>query len=111
MESLRETRGARSRRQHRLPAGQYARRELRQHDGYLKDAAAKLDRPPAPPSFEPAHLRAITTFREAVVIEQEVRKGEAGIRFVGACTKGHLQDIDWRYLTHRGKDQSCRKPL
>lgn len=33
------------------------------------------------------------------------------IRFVGACTKGHLQDIDWRYLTHRGKDQSCRKPL
>ena len=78
---------------------------------YLKDAAAKLDRPPPPPSFEPAHLRAIATFREAVVIEQEVRKGEAGIRFVGACTKGHLQDIDWRYLTHRGKDQSCRKPL
>ncbi|MGT2503861.1 DrmB family protein [Bradyrhizobium guangxiense] len=33
------------------------------------------------------------------------------IRFVGACTKGHLQDIEWRYLTHRGKDQSCRKPL
>jgi hypothetical protein len=33
------------------------------------------------------------------------------IRFVGACTKGHLQDIDWRYLTHRGRDQSCRKPL
>jgi hypothetical protein len=33
------------------------------------------------------------------------------IRFVGACTRGHLQDISWRYLTHRGKDQSCRKPL
>jgi Domain of unknown function (DUF1998) len=33
------------------------------------------------------------------------------IRFVGACTRGHLQDIDWRYLTHRGKDLSCRKPL
>lgn len=33
------------------------------------------------------------------------------IRFVGACTKGHLQDINWRYLTHRGKDLSCRKPL
>ena len=33
------------------------------------------------------------------------------IRFVGACTKGHLQDIAWRYLTHRGRDQSCRKPL
>ncbi|MGJ5206130.1 DrmB family protein [Bradyrhizobium sp. HKCCYLR20261] len=40
--------------------------------------------------------------------------GKAGvnpIRFVGACTKGHLQDISWRYLTHRGRDQSCRKPL
>lgn len=33
------------------------------------------------------------------------------IRFVGACTKGHLQDVDWRYLAHRGRDQSCRKPL
>jgi hypothetical protein len=33
------------------------------------------------------------------------------IRFVGACTRGHLQDIDWRFLTHRGKDLSCRKPL
>jgi hypothetical protein len=33
------------------------------------------------------------------------------IRFVGACTKGHLQDISWRYLIHRGKDLSCRKPL
>ncbi|MBN8977670.1 MAG: DUF1998 domain-containing protein [Rhizobiales bacterium] len=33
------------------------------------------------------------------------------IRFVGACTKGHLQDISWRYLTHRGREQSCRKPL
>jgi hypothetical protein len=33
------------------------------------------------------------------------------IRFVGACSRGHLQDIDWRYLTHRGRDQSCRKPL
>lgn len=33
------------------------------------------------------------------------------IRFVAACTKGHLQDIDWRFLTHRGRDRSCRKSL
>ena len=33
------------------------------------------------------------------------------IRFVGACTKGHLQDINWRRLAHRNGDQSCRKPL
>jgi hypothetical protein len=24
------------------------------------------------------------------------------IRFVGACQKGHLQDIDWKWLLHRG---------
>jgi hypothetical protein len=45
---------------------------------YLRDAAAKLDQPPPLPSFEPANLRNIATFREAVVIEQEVRKGPAG---------------------------------
>lgn len=33
------------------------------------------------------------------------------VRFVAACTKGHLQDIDWRFLTHRGGDRTCRKPL
>jgi hypothetical protein len=33
------------------------------------------------------------------------------IRFVGACAKGHLQDLDWRRLAHRGGDYSCRKPL
>jgi Domain of unknown function (DUF1998) len=33
------------------------------------------------------------------------------IRFVGACAKGHLQDIDWRSLAHRNGDRSCRKPL
>jgi hypothetical protein len=33
------------------------------------------------------------------------------IRFVGACAKGHLHDIDWRGLVHRGGDRSCRKPM
>lgn len=33
------------------------------------------------------------------------------IRFVAACAKGHLQDIDWRFLVHRNGDRSCRKPL
>jgi Domain of unknown function (DUF1998) len=31
------------------------------------------------------------------------------IRFVGACRKGHLQDIDWRWLLHRG--QACSEPM
>lgn len=33
------------------------------------------------------------------------------IRFVAACTKGHLQDIDWRRLAHRNGDRTCSKPL
>ena len=33
------------------------------------------------------------------------------IRFVAACAGGHLQDIDWRFLTHRSGDNTCRKPL
>jgi hypothetical protein len=44
---------------------------------YLRDAAAKLDQPPPPPSFEPANLRNISTFREAVVIEGAPARGLA----------------------------------
>ena len=33
------------------------------------------------------------------------------IRFVAACTTGHLQDIDWRFLVHRSGDRTCRKPM
>ncbi|WP_413990548.1 DrmB family protein [Labrys okinawensis] len=39
------------------------------------------------------------------------RLGVNPIRFVGACAKGHLEDIDWRGLVHRGGDRSCRKPM
>jgi hypothetical protein len=31
------------------------------------------------------------------------------IRFVGACKKGHMQDLDWRWLVHRG--DKCREPM
>jgi len=31
------------------------------------------------------------------------------IRFVGACKKGHLQDIDWKWLVHRG--EPCAEPM
>jgi len=39
------------------------------------------------------------------------RTGVNPIRFVGACAKGHLQDIDWRALAHRNGDRACRKIL
>ena len=32
------------------------------------------------------------------------------IRFVAACKKGHLQDIDWSYAVHRGGER-CAQPL
>jgi hypothetical protein len=42
----------------------------------------------------------------------DAKKAEVNpIRFVGACAKGHLQDIDWRFLAHRNADRSCRKTL
>ncbi|WP_109793986.1 DUF1998 domain-containing protein [Minwuia thermotolerans] len=31
------------------------------------------------------------------------------IRFVGACKKGHLQDLDWRWLVHGGV--TCKAPM
>jgi hypothetical protein len=31
------------------------------------------------------------------------------IRFVGACKKGHLQDLDWKWLLHRG--EKCSEPM
>tara|TARA_R110000868_G_scaffold7112_4_gene38877 strand:+ start:2355 stop:4205 length:1851 start_codon:yes stop_codon:yes gene_type:complete len=39
------------------------------------------------------------------------RLGVNPIRFVGACAKGHLQDINWRGLAHRNGDHNCRKPM
>jgi len=31
------------------------------------------------------------------------------LRFVGGCECGHLQDVDWRWVLHRG--QACQKPM
>jgi hypothetical protein len=31
------------------------------------------------------------------------------LRFVGACTRGHLQDVDWRWAVHTGVQ--CREPM
>lgn len=33
------------------------------------------------------------------------------IRFVAACSRGHLEDIEWRWLVHRNGDRSCRKSM
>jgi hypothetical protein len=31
------------------------------------------------------------------------------LRFVGGCEAGHLQDVDWRWVLHRG--ETCQKPM
>ena len=69
---------------------------------YLRDAAAKLDQPPPPPSFEPANLRNIAAFREAVVIEQEVRKGTAGHPTVVARADLLRRDVWDRWRAGQG---------
>ena len=43
------------------------------------------------------------------------RVGVTPIRFVGACKKGHIQDIDWSFAVHTGvadaKVERCAQPL
>jgi integrase len=69
---------------------------------YLKAAAAKLDQPPPPPSFEPANLRNIAVFREAVAIEQEVRKGAEGNTTVVARADLLRRDVWDRWRAGQG---------
>ena len=87
---------------------------------FLKNAPAKLDRLPPPPSFEPANLRNIAAFREAVIIEQEVRKGAAGNSTVVARADLLRRDVwgRWRagqgfgphqHAAQRGDQQACRR--
>ena len=64
----------------------------------------------------PTHRRVRGPFRhqrrESCPTRATAKKADVNpIRFVGACAKGHLQDIDWRFLAHRNGDRSCRKPL
>lgn len=45
---------------------------------FLKEAAAKLDNPAPPPVFSPAAMRDLAAIQEAVLVEREVSKGDAG---------------------------------
>ena len=42
--------------------------------------------------------------------ENRKAKPVVPVRFVRACRKGHIGDIDWYYLAHRGTT-TCRRPL
>ena len=48
--------------------------------------------------------------RKQVDLEDgQKRSAVTPIRFVCACHRGHIQDIDWRYFVHRG--ETCREPM
>lgn len=62
------------------------------------EAAAKIANPPPWPDFSPDVLRDIASIQEAVVIEKEVSKGEAGNPTVVARADLLRQDVwnRWR---------------
>jgi hypothetical protein len=83
----------------------------------VDEPAASGDEGGAGPGAE--KRRRIVEFSELTVtnagklsFKGDAKKAQVNpIRFVGACAKGHLQDIDWRFIAHRNVDRSCRKPL
>ena len=47
--------------------------------------------------------------RRRWIDEGGTRRDVSPIRFVAACERGHLQDIDWRWIVHQG--QACQEPI
>src|SRR3984885_7343220 len=68
---------------------------------------------PEAPAAAPEKRRRIVEFADLTVSNSgklsykgEAKRAEVNpIRFVGACAKGHLQDIDWRSVAHRNGDR------
>jgi hypothetical protein len=48
--------------------------------------------------------------RKEHVGEDRRRRRASPVRFVCGCTKGHLQDIDWRHILH-GEGVACREQM
>lgn len=47
--------------------------------------------------------------RRKFTFDDGKRSNVTPIRFVCACEKGHLQDIDWKWVVHR--NQACHEPM
>jgi hypothetical protein len=50
-----------------------------------------------------------TKGRRRFVFDNGDKSDVTPIRFVAACEKGHLQDIDWRWVVH--SDTQCQEPM
>jgi len=69
---------------------------------FLEDAAAKIANPPPWPEISPEVMRYGASFQEAVLIEKEVRKGEAGNPTVVARANLLREDVWNRWRAGQG---------
>jgi hypothetical protein len=69
---------------------------------FLKEAAARLENPAPPPVFSPAAMRELAAIQESVVIEQEIRKGDAGHPTVTSRADLLRQDVWDRWRAGQG---------
>ena len=69
---------------------------------FLKEAAARLENPAPPPVFSPTVMRDLAAIQESVVIEQEVRKGDAGHPTVTSRADLLRQDVWDRWRAGQG---------
>jgi hypothetical protein len=69
---------------------------------FLKGAAAKIENPAPPPVFSPAAMRDLAAIQDAVLVEQEVRKGDAGHPTVTARADLLRKDIWDRWRAGEG---------
>lgn len=81
-----------------FPKGDNPQEFLANMLAFLETAAAKIANPPPWPNFSPDALRDLSSIQEAVLIEKEVSKGEAGNPTVVARADLLRQDIwnRWR---------------
>lgn len=68
------------------------------------------DSPPTPKSRPSPRARRLV---RSTQLDRNRFEGRAVIptRFVRACPRGHVSDLDWRYFVHRGKDTECMRQL
>jgi hypothetical protein len=60
-----------------FPKGDSPEDFLANMEAFLKEGAARIEGP-SPPEFSPSVMRDLAAIQEAIEIEQEVKKGDAG---------------------------------
>lgn len=55
-------------------------------------------------SGHPGRTGILYSGRGCPVCRREGRRSQEAIRFIRACSQGHLDDVDWHYVVHRGAE-------